>query len=156
MLTAYEEIVRREIVTTRVFGAPPALVFRVWTDPEQLQLWWGPHGFTNTFHHFDPRPGGIWRFTMHGPDGKNYVNEVEFVAIDELSRIVLEHVSQPRFRLTVLFEELGAGTKVTWRQLFETEAVRDAVSRFAVQGNEDNLDRLAAQIAQRSDAPHAI
>ncbi|HEY1901116.1 MAG TPA: SRPBCC family protein [Terracidiphilus sp.] len=149
MANEYEEIVRREIVTTRVFDAPRALVFESWTDPEQLKVWWGPHGFTNTFHHFDMKPGGTWRYTMHGPDGTNYENEMKFVEIIEPARIVIDHVTPPRFQLTVLFEELGEQTKITFRQLFETSAVREQIQSRAMRGNEENLERLANHVAKK-------
>jgi uncharacterized protein YndB with AHSA1/START domain len=147
MANEYDEIVRREIITTRVFDAPRELVFESWTDPEQLKVWWGPHGFSNTFHHFDMKPGGRWRYTMHGPDGTNYENEMEFVEIDEPARIVIDHVTHPRFRLTVLFEQLGEKTKITFRQFFETSAVRDQIQQRAMRGNEENLERLAKFVA---------
>jgi uncharacterized protein YndB with AHSA1/START domain len=149
MMSEYDGIVRREIVTTRVFDAPREMVFEAWTDPEQLKLWWGPRGFSNSFHVFDMKPGGSWSYTMHGPDGTDYRNETKFVEIVVPERIVLDHVSPPRFRLTVLFEALGDHTKLTFRQLFETSSVYDQVKRFAVQGNEDNFDRLASFIAER-------
>jgi uncharacterized protein YndB with AHSA1/START domain len=149
MTNEYEEIVRREIVTTRVFDAPRELVFESWTDPDQLKVWWGPHGFTNTFHHFDMKPGGTWRYTMHGPDGTNYENEMKFVEITEPARIVIDHVTPPRFQLTVLFEELGDQTKITFRQLFETSAVREQIQRRAMRGNEENLERLANFVAKK-------
>lgn len=57
----------REIVATRVFDAPRDLVFKMWTDPKHIVHWWGPNGFTNTIHEMDVRPGGVWRFIMHGP-----------------------------------------------------------------------------------------
>ena len=147
MTNAYDEIVRREIVSTRVFQAPRATVFEAWTDPDQLKLWWGPRGFTNTFHVCEMKTGGLWSYTMHGPDGKDYPGEVTFVEITTPERIVIDHTSPPRFRLTAIFEALGDDTKITWRQLFETSAVFDGVKRFAVQGNEDNLDRLAKHLA---------
>ena len=59
----------REIAATRVINAPRELVFRMWTDPEQVAQWWGPNGFTNTIYEMAVRPGGVWRFVMHGPDG---------------------------------------------------------------------------------------
>jgi uncharacterized protein YndB with AHSA1/START domain len=75
----------RGVVATRIFDAPRDLVWRAFTDPDHLKQWWGPNGFTNTFYVFDLKVGGHWRFTMHGPDGKNYENEAVFVAIDWLS-----------------------------------------------------------------------
>src|SRR4051794_12623895 len=89
----------REIVATRVFDAPRELVFKAWTDPEHLAQWWGPTGFTNTFHEFDLRPGGVWRFVMHGPDGVDYKNENVFVEIVKPERIVFDHVSGPKFQV---------------------------------------------------------
>lgn len=59
----------REIVSVRVVNASREIVFKAWTDPQHLRSWWGPNGFTNTFHEFDLKPEGHWRFTMHGPDG---------------------------------------------------------------------------------------
>jgi len=47
-----------EILTTQLIGLPRELVFKAWTDPQHLAKWWGPKGFTNTFHEFDASPGG--------------------------------------------------------------------------------------------------
>lgn len=149
MANEYDEILRREIVTTRVFDAPRETVFEAWTDPEQLKLWWGPRGFTNTFEICEIKPGGVWRFVMHGPDGRNHPSECRFVEITHPERLVLDHVVPPLFRLTAIFEEVGNQTKLTFRQLFETAAIYDQVKHFAVLGNEDNLDRLAQLIARK-------
>ena len=93
-----------EIISTRVFPWPPATVCAAWLDPARLARWWGPRGFTNTFEVCDPRPGGDWRFVMHGPDGKDYPNQNRFIAIEAPGRIVIEHVSDPHFVLTATFE----------------------------------------------------
>ena len=115
------DLLNREIVTTRVFNAPRELVFRAWTELEHLAHWWGPKGFSNTFHEFDLRPGGSWRFTMHAPNGVDYANQVIFDEIAAPERLTFDHVSSPRFRVTVLLEDLPGGrTKVTFRQLFES------------------------------------
>ncbi|MGB6921093.1 MAG: SRPBCC domain-containing protein [Methylovirgula sp.] len=144
--TSCIEVREREIIGTRIFTAPRALVWRAFTDPDHLQHWWGPKGFTNTFHEFDFRPGGRWRFVMHGPDGTDYPNENIFVEIAFLERIVFDHLSQPEFRLTASFEEVDGKTKLTWRQRFESVEVCDSVKPFAVPGLEQNLDKLAAHL----------
>ena len=148
MSNEYTEIVRREIVTTRVFDAPRALVFAAWTDPEQLKLWWGPRGFTNTFETFEFKTGGVWKYVMHGPEGRDFQNEMRFVQIAAPERIVIDHLSPPQFRLTAVFEELGNRTKLTFRQLFATPELYDGVKRFAMPGNEENLDKLAEHLAR--------
>jgi len=149
MSNEYNELVRREIVTTRVFDAPRDLVFQAWTDPEQLKLWWGPRGFSNSFESFDFKPGGLWKYTMHGPGGRDFPGEMQFVEIVEPERIVMDHLGPPQFRLTALFEELGSRTKLTFRQLFATAAVHDGVKRYAMPGNEENLDKLSEHLAAR-------
>lgn len=140
------EVHERGVVATRIFDAPRDLVWRAFTDPDHLKQWWGPNGFTNTFYEFDLKVGGHWRFTMHGPDGKNYENDSVFVAIDWLSRIVFDHVSQPHFRATMSFEDLGEKTKFTFVQEFETKEVFERIKPISTPGLEQNLDRLAAHL----------
>jgi uncharacterized protein YndB with AHSA1/START domain len=60
---------------TRLIPAPREQVFAAFSDPTLLARWWGPEGFTNTIHCFEPRAGGRWQLTMHGPDGSTYPNE---------------------------------------------------------------------------------
>ena len=138
----------RRIVTTRVLEAPRERVFRAWTEPDHLSRWWGPKGFTNTFEAFDPRPGGEWRFVMHGPNGANYKNHSVFVEIVRPERIVLQHASPPRFQLTATFVEDAGRTRVIFEQLFETAAECEKVKKFAVDANEQNLDRLEAELTR--------
>jgi uncharacterized protein YndB with AHSA1/START domain len=66
----------RGIIVDRLFNAPQTTVFRAWSDPEQVTKWYGPTGFTTTIHEMDVRPGGVWRFTTHRPDGTDYPNEI--------------------------------------------------------------------------------
>ncbi len=138
-----------EIVSSRVFDFPRELVFRAWTTPDLLARWWGPAGFTNTFHAFDPRPGGAWRFVMHGPDGADYPNHSVFVEIAPPGRIVFDHLSGHTFRVTATFEDRDGGrTRVTFRQLFEDAEEFERVKAYCVEGNEQNFDRLGALLAE--------
>ncbi|HEY8127204.1 MAG TPA: SRPBCC family protein, partial [Hyphomicrobium sp.] len=66
----------REIIITRLLNAPRALVFAAFKDPDHITNWWGPNGFSTTTYEMDFRPGGLWLFTMHGPDGTDYPNRV--------------------------------------------------------------------------------
>lgn len=139
----------REIVTTRVFDAPRELVFQAWTDPAHLARWWGPNGFTTTTSHFDFRPGGSWRFVMHGPDGRDYPNNCDYIEIVPPSRIVYDHGGDDgrvHFHSTITFEEQPCGkTLVTMRAVFPTAAERDLVVREygAIEGGKQTLARLA-------------
>jgi len=131
-----------------VYRARRERVFKAFADPRHLVHWWGPKGFTNTFNEFDLRPGGAWRFVMHGPDGGNYPNESAFTEIVPPERIVFRHLSAPRFEMTITFTEQAGETTVGWRQLFETVDECQRIASFAVEANEQNLDRLGAELAR--------
>ena len=140
----------REIVATRVFDAPRELVFDLWTDPTHVAQWWGPKGFRNTIHQMDVRPGGTWKFIMHGPDGTDYPNEIAYNEVVRPERIVYDHVSGPRFRATATFDDEGGRTRLTVRMVFETAALRDRTAREfgAVEGLNQTLGRLDEMLAE--------
>ncbi|MBA3707824.1 MAG: SRPBCC domain-containing protein [Planctomycetes bacterium] len=138
----------RELTTTRRIPALRAKVWTAFTDPTVLATWWGPDGFTNTFQVCELRPGGAWRFTMHGPDGKSYPNESRFVELHAPERWVIEHASPPHFRLTAMLTERGGETEVHWRQTFASAADCTKLRSICVPANEQNLRRLAAAVAK--------
>ncbi|MFA6960020.1 MAG: SRPBCC domain-containing protein [Opitutaceae bacterium] len=137
----------REIVSTRLFDFPRAMIWEAWTNPHHLAQWWGPTGFTNTFEEFDLKPGGHWRFVMHGPDGKDYANHSIFREITAQERIVFDHESPPRFQVTATFADEAGGTRVTFRMLFETASVCQKVKGYVVDANEQNFDRMTVVLA---------
>jgi uncharacterized protein YndB with AHSA1/START domain len=137
----------REIVSTRVFAAPRELVWEAWSQPEHLKEWWGPKGFSSSLQSFDFKPGGQWHFIMHGPDGTDYPQEWAFIEIVKPSLLVLDHLSEPKFRVTTTFEDLDGKTKITFRQLFETTAICESVKPRAVPGNEQFFQKLAVHLS---------
>jgi len=141
---------RNEVINSRLFDYPRESVFKAWTTPEQLARWWGPKGFTNTFHEFDLRQGGHWRFIMHGPNGVDYSNHSAFEEIVPLERIVIQHLNAPVFRLTATFEEIDCQTKVTWRQLFKESAAFERAKSYLIEANEQNFDRLNDLLAKHN------
>jgi len=141
----------REIVSMRTINAPREQVWKAWTEPEHLAKWWGPKGFTNTIHEFDMRPGGTWRFVMHGPDGVDYHNESIFVEIVKSERIVFQHLKpMHKFQVTTTFEDLGDKTHLTFHMRFESAAECGKVRIYAIDANEQNFDRLEAELAKMS------
>jgi uncharacterized protein YndB with AHSA1/START domain len=143
--------VERQIVVGRVYQAPRELVFRAFTEQDHLEQWWGPTGFTLTTHEMDVRPGGTWRFLMHGPDGVDYPNTVVYEEIAAPARLVYRH-EDPAFRTTVTFDEFMGMTALTMRMVFATAEERDAVDEkyHATQGTEQTLDRLGEHLAEVS------
>ncbi len=105
---------------------------------------------TNTFQEFEFKPGGQWVFVMHGPDGANYPNESVFREIQPDSRIVIDHVSSPRFTLTVMLTARGDKTHLAWAQEFETPEAAARLRPVCEPANEQNLDRLQSLLASES------
>ena len=143
------------IIGSRLFDAPRELVFSAFTDPEHLAQWWGPNGFTTTTHNFEFRPGGVWRFVMHGPDGRDYQNRITYKEIAPPERIVYRHdggedVEPVQFSQTLTFQDLGGGrTRLTWHGRFPTAEERARVIREygADKGLSQTMARLVDYVA---------
>ncbi len=135
----------REFFHTRLIDAPRGHVFAALADPDRVARWWGPNGFRSTIEVFEFRPGGAWRLTMHGPDGTDYPNESVFLEIVEPERVLLEHMGH-HFFLTITFEDEGGRTRVGWRQVFDTAEHRNAIAAVVPALNEQNLNRLTAEV----------
>ena len=109
------------------------------------------------------RPGGVWRFVMHGPDGRDYQNRITFEEVVRPERIVYRHgggedVEPVQFRQTVIFEDLGGRTRMTWRGDFPSEAARDRVisEYHADSGLVQTMARLGEYVsAKAAPMPHA-
>ena len=145
----------QSIIATRVLDAPRELVWTAWTDPKHLAQWWGPNGFSTTTSAFDFRAGGVWRFVMHGPDGRDYQNRITFDEIVRPERIAYHHgggedVEPEQFRTTVTFEDLAGKTRLTLHAVFPSAADRDRVVKDygADKGAVQTLSRLADYLAE--------
>ncbi len=149
----------REIVISRTFDAPRALVWEAMTDPQQVIRWWGPRGFTTTIEEMDVRPGGVWKSVMHGPDGTDYPNYKQFKEVVKPERLVFTHGGGKKgaptvnFLATWLFDALDGGekTKVTIRMTFASAADREMVVKEygAIEGGKQTLERLGEHLGKR-------
>ena len=145
------------ITMEREFAAPPDAVFGAYRDPEALKEWYGPDGFTITIIAMDFRVGGLFRFTMHGPDGTDYPNRIIYREILPGSRLAYRHGSDidadpNAFEVLVTFAPLGAGrTLLTMRSTFPSIEARDAVMKFgAVELGKQSVEKLAAYVERRA------
>lgn len=128
--------------TQRAIAHAPDAIYAAFSDPARLANWWGPNNFRNSFQTFEFRTGGHWNCLMHGPDGHEYPNRCVFRELVAGKKIVIEHISAPRFTLSVFLRPLVEGTEILWLQVFEDPKVAEAVRHIAEPGNEQNLDRL--------------
>jgi uncharacterized protein YndB with AHSA1/START domain len=143
----------REIVVSRLLNASRELVFQAFTDPQHVVHWWGPNGFTNTNREMNVRVGGVWRFTMHGPDGTDWPNRITYLEVIKPERLVYLHDDDSdseggqKFHVTVTFEAQGMKTLLIMRSLFATAAECEQVKQFgAVEGGQQTIDHLEAYL----------
>lgn len=141
-----EPIENRSDTRSKFIPAAPAQVFAAMQDPGRIARWWGPEGFTNTIHKYEFTPGGMWLLTMHGPDGTEYPNESRFTRIIPGQLFEIEHLNGHHFVLTIELQVLEQGTKVMWRQTFDTIEHYKRLAEFVASANEQNLERLAAEV----------
>ena len=139
----------RELIITRVFDAPRALVFEAWTKPEHLVHWFCPDSFTLPVCEMDFRVGGSQRLCMRASGGwEHYVHGV-YREIVPAERIVwtsaFEDVPGSEVLTTVTFADHDGKTKLTVHQTYSFES--DA-TRGAPQGWTETLDHLAAYVAK--------
>ena len=149
----------RSIIGTRVFEAPRELVFSAFSDPQHLAQWWGPDGFTTTTSAFEFKPGGVWRFVMHGPDGRDYQNRITFDEIVPPERIAYRHaggddVEPVQFKQALTFEDLGGKTRLTWHGVFPSAEERARVIKEygADKGLAQTMARLAEFVASSGNS----
>lgn len=143
----------RELVHSRVFAASRGAVWAAWTDANAIGEWWGPKGFTTTTSEMEVRPGGRWKYVMHGPDGRDYPNLIIYGEVVRPERLTYSQrggleSDLVQFHVTVTFVETDGGTEVHMRQVFPTVELRETSIRVygAVEGAKQTFERLAAYL----------
>lgn len=148
---------QHEMMITRIFDAPRELVFKMWTDPEYLAMWWGPKGFTNPICEIGVKPGGKILIMMTAPDGAVYP-----------MRGVVNEVQEPERIVFTAWPEDGQGNvilEVTHTVTFTTEnnktkqVISSVVSKSTLpisvfrdemnNGWNSSLDKLAALLQEQ-------
>jgi uncharacterized protein YndB with AHSA1/START domain len=146
-------------------AAPPARVWRAFTEPAQLERFWGPPGWPATFTQFDFAVGGRAHYMMTGPTGEKPRGAWEFLRIDPTSgfEVIDSFVGDdgeplpdmPSMRMVLSFDEIGSGVRVTSVSYFSSaEALEQMVAMGAVEGTTmsfDQLDRVVADLREYSE-----
>lgn len=141
-----------ELAITRIFEAPRRMVFRAWTDPEQMGRWAAPRGFTRGEASSDVRVGGAYRACIRSPEGEDHWVHGEYREIVEPERLVMTHgwldeQGRPGHMtlVTVTFEELGPRTtRMNFLQTgFDSVASRDGHDQGWTSSFEQLVEMLA-------------
>src|SRR3954466_6680456 len=146
-----DEMTYREVEFVRTFDAPRKLVWRAWTDPDQIAQWWGPAGMHTPREsvELDVRPGGVFRITMIQTDtGAEFPSDMRFTAVDEPALLAFAWEGQRGIgggSSTITFTDLGGKTEVVNHY---AGFINDTIQSFMLQGTNEQLDKLAAHLAR--------
>jgi uncharacterized protein YndB with AHSA1/START domain len=151
-MTQTGETADRDLVLTRMIDAPPAKVFRAWTDPALLVQWFAPLPWTTPKAELDVRPGGSNMVVMRGPDGTDCPNRGVYLEVVENQRLVFtdafvaawEPSPKPFMTVILTFEDVGGRTRYTALVRHWTVADREAHEKM---GFHDGWGRCADQLA---------
>jgi uncharacterized protein YndB with AHSA1/START domain len=144
-----------EIKLFRIYDAPVKMVWDAWVEPDQVAQWWGPRGFTITSHSKDIRTGGMWHYTMHGPDGVDWVNKTQYLEVEKYVKMIYDHggndEQKPLFRVTVLFKEVGGKTHLDMTMALPTPEAAEETRKFIKKASGDSTwDRLAEYLEKET------
>ncbi len=150
-MNIHAESAARTIEISRVIDAPRALVFQVFTDPKHIDAWWGPEGFRNETHSMKFDEGGIWHYTMHGPDGKDWPNWIGYKRIVANELLAYDHggeLGEPaHFSGEIRFADEAGKTRITLSLLLPSLEDKQAKVKYgAIEGGEQTLSRLDAYV----------
>jgi uncharacterized protein YndB with AHSA1/START domain len=144
-----------ELMFTRTFDAPIALVWNALTTVEHVPRWWGPHAATTTVDMMDVRVGGRWRFICE-EDGEPHAFRGEYLELSPYGRLVqtFEYEAMPGTvtETTTLVERDGV-TEMTVVSTFPTREERDgALEHGMTEGSRQSWERMADLLAQLKEA----
>lgn len=156
---------KQDIVITRTFDAPLELVWKAWTDPEQVKRWWGPKDYTSPLCKIDFREGGKYLFAMRAPKyqgGQDYYSAGVYKKIVpmeylEFTQILSDKDGNPidpaqigmpsdfpkEVRTVIVFKALGSKTELT---ITEYDWTLGQMRDYSVAGMSQSLDKLAASL----------
>ncbi|GAA4431213.1 SRPBCC domain-containing protein [Georgenia halophila] len=136
-------------------AAPVERVWRIWSDPRQLERWWGPPTWPATFQHYDFRPGGRARYYMTGPEGQRAHGWWELLSIEAPTALTFRdgfaHPSgepvdpDDTFTCVVMLDPMAGGTRMTTRTTFRST---DQLDQHLAMGAIEGMTGAAGQIAR--------
>jgi uncharacterized protein YndB with AHSA1/START domain len=139
-----------ELVITRTFDAPRALVWATFTDPKHLPNW-QPSGATMPVCEIDLRPGGSWRYVYRMTNGKEFGVTGTYRDVDPPNRFVqvIEVNGEHNTSTTTFSEEEDGRTTVTVENHYASTASRDEALKYAKFGTGSSYTRLDAYLASQ-------
>jgi uncharacterized protein YndB with AHSA1/START domain len=139
---------KHAIKITRLFDAPPQLVYKAYTDPQLVPQWWGPRRYTTTVDRMEVHQGGIWRYVQRDSAGNEFAFHGVYHDAIAPERLVytFEFEGMPGHIAleTVTLANQSGKTLVTDLMVFQSVEDRDGMVQSGMQeGASESLDRIA-------------
>jgi uncharacterized protein YndB with AHSA1/START domain len=146
------------LIVVAEFAVPRERVWQVWSDPRQLEQWWGPPTWPATFVEHEVAVGGRSRYFMTGPEGEKAHGWWRFVSIDEPRSLEIDDgfsdasgepdMAMPTIRMRVELDETAAGTRMTVTSQFATAEAMERLEQMGmVEGMTAAMGQLDALLA---------
>jgi uncharacterized protein YndB with AHSA1/START domain len=162
MTETANNVKKEDLVVTRIIDAPLEMVWKAWTDPEQVKRWWGPKNYISPTCKIDLREGGKYIFCMRAPEDQggqdSYTSGVykEIVPMERLeftqslsdqdgNRIDPAQVGMPpdfpkEIRTVIVFKAKGNMTELT---ITEYDWPVSQMYVYSLAGLHQSIDKLA-------------
>jgi uncharacterized protein YndB with AHSA1/START domain len=153
------------MTTTAEFAAAPDRVWQLWSDPRQLERWWGPPTYPATVTAHDLRPGGRVAYYMTGPEGDKPAGYWDVVEAEPPRSLVFRdgfsnddgspNTDLPSTESRVRIEEIGDGrTRMTIESIFPSvEAMEQLLAMGMEEGLSQAIGQIDAILAEDADGP---
>ncbi|MFE9053995.1 SRPBCC family protein [Streptomyces mutabilis] len=135
------------------FAAPVERVWQLWSDPRQLERWWGPPTYPATVEQYDLTPGGDVTYFMTGPDGGKYRGWWRVATVDAPTSLEftdgfadqdgVPNPDMPTTTIRVTLTDREGGTRMEMRSVFDT---REQMDQLMKMGMEEGLREAAGQM----------
>ncbi|WP_408589764.1 SRPBCC domain-containing protein [Novosphingobium sp.] len=151
--TAVEARGERELIVMRIFAAPPALVFRAWSEADLFRRWWMPQsvvGVELVGCAMDVRTGGTYRLEFAVGGGEAVAFHGRYLEVVPGAKIVWTNdEGEDGAVTTVTFADHGGGTLLTFHELYPTQEARDEALQGGAAALPEQLDQLGDVLASR-------
>ena len=161
LISVVKDADARTMTITARFDAPIGRVWQVWSDPRQLERWWGPPMYPATVTEYDLAAGGTVAYTMIGPEGERHRGLWRVRAVDAPHTLEFEdgfadadgnpRPDAPTGVIRVALSELtGGGTQM---DITTTWASQEAMERILAMGTDGGMTAAVGQIDELLGLP---
>ena len=156
--TSVERKGDRELVVTRIFDAPPSLVYRAWSQPELFQRWWMPKsvsGVSLVACDMDVRTGGTYRLEFSAGAHGTMAFYGKYLEVVPNERMVWtndeDEGGEEGAVTTVTFEDRGGKTLLTFHEIYPSSAALEEAMQGSAAGLPEQLDQLDELLSGMSE-----